>query len=104
MWFHSYDLRKHFCGFFFERDDILPYRVTRTELLRLVKVAGEADFVPDLGRGFVNRRISEMGQEFPADEGLYSAGFEQGHLFGIAQFRVGLILDTLQTPIDADLE
>jgi hypothetical protein len=70
-------------GFLFHGENVGADGVQGAEGLRLVEVAGEADFVADLGGVFLNPGIGRVGQDFAADESLDAAGFEEGDLLGV---------------------
>ena len=75
----------------FQREDVGADLGEGAELGRLVEVAGEADFVADLGVGLDEPGIRRVGQDFAADEGFDAAFLQQGDLLEVAQFAVGLI-------------
>src|SRR5437016_5662476 len=67
---------KQALGFLFHGQDVGADFVQRAQRLRLVEVAGEADFVTDLGGVFPDPGVGRVGQHFAADEGFDAAGFE----------------------------
>ena len=64
-----------------------------TQRLRLVEVAREAHLVADPGGILLDPRIGRVGQHLAADEGFDAAFFQEWYLLGVAQVRVGLVLD-----------
>ena len=60
-------------GFLFHGEDVGADFFKRPQRLRLVEVAGEADFVADLGSIRLDPRVRRVGQHFAADEGFDAA-------------------------------
>ena len=56
-------------------------------------MAGEADFVADLGGILFHPGVRGVGQHLAADEGLDTAVLQQRGLLGILQVAVGLVFD-----------
>ena len=72
-------------GFFFQGQNVRTDFVKRAQRLRFIEVAGEGDFVADLGLAFVYPRVGRVRQNFAADECLDAAFFEQRNLFRVTQ-------------------
>ena len=72
--------------------------------LGFVEVAGEADFVADLdGVGLVPG-VGGVREDFALQEGLNAAGLGQRDLLGVAQVRVGFVLDYGGGSVDRGFE
>ncbi len=80
-------------GSLLQGHDIGANRVERAQRLRLVKVAGKADLVADLGGRLIPPGIGRIRQHFAAQERLYSALFQQRYLLGVAQVGIGFVFD-----------
>ena len=77
----------------FQREDVGADLGEGAELRRLVEVAGEADFVADLGVGLDDPGVGRVGQDFAADEGFDAAFFQQWDLLEVAQLAVRFVFD-----------
>ena len=91
-------------GLLLQREDIGADLAEGAELGRLVEVAGEADFVADLGVGLDQPGVGRVGQDFAADEGFDAAFLQQGNLLEVAEFAIGLVFDDAGLAADLGLE
>src|SRR5690349_8865115 len=79
--------------FLLQSTDIRTDLVKGAQHRRLVEMAGEADFVADLGGVDIDPGVRGIGANFPVEEGFNSSLFQKRHLFGVPQFRIGLVFD-----------
>jgi len=89
-------------GFLLQRENVAANLRQRTEWFGFVEVAGEADFVADLGGVLLHPSIRRVGQDFAADEGLDAAFFEKRNLLAVAQVGIRFVFDDTLFPIDGD--
>ena len=91
-------------GLLLQREDVGADLAEGAELGRLVEVAGEADFVADLGVGLDEPGVGRVGQDFAADEGFNPAFLQQRDLLEVAEFAIGLVFDDAGLDVDLGLE
>ena len=91
-------------GLLLQRENIGGDLAEGAELGRLVEVAGEADFVADLGVGINEPRVRCVGQDFAPDEGFDAAFLQQRNLLEVAEFGVGLVFHDAGLAADLGLE
>jgi len=91
-------------GLLLQREDVGADLAEGAELGRLVEVAGEADFVADLGVGLDQPGVGRVGQDFAADEGFDAAFLQQRDLLEVAEFGVGLVFHDAGLAADLGLE
>ena len=97
------DLGEQALGLLLQREDVGADLGEGAELGRLVEVAGEADFVADLGVGLDDPGVGRVGQDFAADEGFDAAFLQQRDLLEVAQLAVGLVFDDAGLAVDRRL-
>ena len=66
-------------------------------------MAGEADFVADLGGVLLQPCIGRVGHHLAADEGLDAAFFEKRNLLAVAQVGIRFVFNNAFFPVDDDL-
>src|SRR5689334_16435077 len=88
--------------FLLQRQNVGANFFESPQRLRFVKVAGEADFVADLHAVRNIPGIRRVRQDFSAQKSLDAAFFQKRYLLGVAEIRIGFVLDDRWFAVDGD--